>query len=85
MVKLPILTTICLVFSVAIFIVPPMAIAERIEGQAAEKIVKNGEIIAGGIDSIAKYAVLVKYKRKLYNCFLVFNDAGLQVRFCWSE
>ena len=73
------------IFLFCLFMASPV-LSERIEGSAADNIVKNGTIVGSGIESnIATWQLLIKYRRNLYSCLVIFNDAGMDVRFCWAE
>ena len=73
------------IFLFCLFITSPV-LSERIEGSAADNIVKNGTIVGSGVErNIATWQLLIKYRSNLYSCLVIFNDAGMDVRFCWTE
>ena len=60
--------------------------AGEIEGIAANEIVRKGKIIGSAQSkSQAVWQLLIQYKRELYSCMVVFNDSGIDVRFCWTS
>lgn len=74
-----------IMFSLFLLIASP-SLSARIEGSEANMIVRNGSIIASGIKNhLAAWQLLIKYRRNLYSCFVVFNDDGMEVRWCWAE
>lgn len=73
------------IFLLCFFVTSP-GLSATIEGSAAENVVENGTILGSGLaDSRAVWQLLIKYRRDLYSCLVVFNPAGMQVRSCWTE
>ena len=58
--------------------------AEYYDDEEAERIVKKGEIVAGGYD-LGFFRVLVKYRKNYYECLTSVSDEGLIVDWCQGK
>ena len=73
------------IFLLCFFVTSP-GFSATIEGSAAENVVENGTILGSGLaDSRAVWQLLIKYRRDLYSCLVVFKSDGMEVRQCWTE
>ena len=61
--------------------------AERIEGNEAFQVVKEGSIIAGkgSTEATVVWDLLIEYKKRLHNCRVFLGTDGLTVHFCFKE
>lgn len=61
-----------------------LCFAEFYDDEEAEKIVKKGEIVAGGYHG-GFFRVLVKYKKNYYECLTNVSHEGLIVSWCQGK